>query len=149
MLHCCLLVSQKCMDSFDVRHELFSYYYKLSKYLNSGLHHVELLETHQCSSVLKGWAKQPTNAKKTEFKSEKEEYRWKGEKKKKCGGEEVRVVYRRVTEGLQNKAWIISLEPLTLCTWTCFICFHKNIIRLLIGKLQIFHFPTLMVGWNV
>lgn len=62
----------------------------------------------------------------------------KGGEKKEMRGRGSKSGYRRITEGLQNKAWIIFLEPLTSCTWTCFICFHKNIIRLLIGKLQIF-----------
>lgn len=102
-----MLVSQKCMDSSDVCHELFSYYYKLSQNLSSGLHHVELLETHQCSSVLKGWAKQPTNAKKPQGskvrkRSTGERVR-KKKKKKKCGGEEVRVVIEGLQKGCRTK----------------------------------------------
>lgn len=103
-----MLVSQKCMDSSDVCHELFSYYYKLSQNLSSGLHHVELLETHQCSSVLKGWAKQPTNAKKPQGskvrkRSTGERVR-KKKKKKEMRRRGSKSGYRRVTEGLQNKA---------------------------------------------
>lgn len=70
-----------------------------------------------------------------------------GENKKQRRGSKNRS--RRVTERLQSKAWIISLEPLTSHSYTSFICFHKNIIRLLIVKLPFFHFPTLMVCWKV